>query len=401
MNLFNPKGRPSSLLQLPQAHLSRTHLVASRATNARYNSPLDIPILPYTGHRAVRHHSTTAMLKRAVQQHDGASIPPPASAYKQSSLGNTLQRAGATQGTPAHPLMSTTKHNGAGTQRASEPRAHGIKRTSTGLAKSFSSQEDIFAYPSLNIPGVEKENSLPPTCYTSRNNSNSLATALFDENDFDSDVDLDIEDPATKDTISYPVLPRVAHSIIKPPRDPGYSTKPTTQANAELNSSQPIPWSSSPIEHFKTPQKPAPVKTRRAFLPWSQNQKTQATQEPDDHIESEEESAPPAKRRSLEGKKAVSTPGPKDSYSSQYPWNATASAVKRQQKSLKEQMRSQASAANEADEAVQDAITKKKKATLHRIFLSEEQKNVLNLVTEYKKSVFFTGSAGKKSSNFM
>ncbi len=38
---------------------------------------------------------------------------------------------------------------------------------------------------------------------------------------------------------------------------------------------------------------------------------------------------------------------------------------------------------------------KKKKNTVHRIFLSEEQQNVLNLVTEYKKSVFFTGSAGE------
>jgi ATP-dependent DNA helicase PIF1 len=45
---------------------------------------------------------------------------------------------------------------------------------------------------------------------------------------------------------------------------------------------------------------------------------------------------------------------------------------------------------------LQEAMKKKKRTnTVHRIFLSEEQQNVLNLVTEYKKSVFFTGSAGK------
>ena len=44
---------------------------------------------------------------------------------------------------------------------------------------------------------------------------------------------------------------------------------------------------------------------------------------------------------------------------------------------------------------------KKKKNTIHKIFLSEEQQNVLNLVTEYKKSVFFTGSAGIWSKLFV
>jgi ATP-dependent DNA helicase PIF1 len=43
---------------------------------------------------------------------------------------------------------------------------------------------------------------------------------------------------------------------------------------------------------------------------------------------------------------------------------------------------------------MKEAIKKKKKNTIHKIFLSEEQQNVLNLVAEYKKSVFFTGSAG-------
>ena len=45
----------------------------------------------------------------------------------------------------------------------------------------------------------------------------------------------------------------------------------------------------------------------------------------------------------------------------------------------------------EETDAIKAAIQKKK---LPAMFLSEEQQHVLKLVTEFKKSVFFTGSAG-------
>jgi ATP-dependent DNA helicase PIF1 len=161
-----------------------------------------------------------------------------------------------------------------------------------------------------------------------------------------------------------------------------------------LDSSQPIPWSSSPVEHFRTPQKPVvpKPKAKRAFLPWSQNQKAASSQTLSDQIDSEEETVRPKKRQSVETKQEVaSTPKQK----SQYPWNTTASALKVQQKNLREQNK-KSGKENEAsaEDMVKQAIRKRKKNTVHRIFLSEEQQNVLNLVTEYKKSVFFTGSAG-------
>jgi ATP-dependent DNA helicase PIF1 len=93
-----------------------------------------------------------------------------------------------------------------------------------------------------------------------------------------------------------------------------------------------------------------------------------------------------------EADNAVSTPAKESK--SQFPWNTTASAMKQQQKNFRETNKAQAKANQGTDEDMKEAIKKKKKNTIHKIFLSEEQQNVLNLVAEYKKSVFFTGSAG-------
>jgi ATP-dependent DNA helicase PIF1 len=47
------------------------------------------------------------------------------------------------------------------------------------------------------------------------------------------------------------------------------------------------------------------------------------------------------------------------------------------------------------EDELKKAIEQRKKDTVHRIFLSEEQKHILNLVVNEGKSVFFTGSAGE------
>lgn len=332
------------------------------------------------------------MFKQALQAHDAvASTSPPQTSYKQSSLGNTAGRAGSGQNTTTRAVGKAVRQNSLGSQRPFKPVTQGIKRTSNGIAKSLSSQEDVFDYPTLNIAGMDKENELPAAFHNlSRSTSTNLATALFDEDDFDSDVDLDVEDPANKGTVTHPT------PFQGPPAasmDSGYSTRPPTAQSKIEDSSQPIPWSSSPVEHFKTPTKPA-VKTKRRQLPWGQTLKAQPITETRDHIESEEEDAQPKKRRSLEPEKAVSTPAPKDS-KAQYPFNVTASGLKQQQKVFREQMKAQTKSGQLADDTTQEAIKKKKKQnSVHRIFLSEEQQNVLSLVTECKKSVFFTGSAG-------
>jgi ATP-dependent DNA helicase PIF1 len=327
------------------------------------------------------------MFKQAVQVHNAmAPTSPPSTAYKQAPIGNAFNRTGMAA---TRPLANGANQNTARMPRPSGVIPQGTKRTSNGLAKSLSSQEDILNYPSLNIVDMDKENELPAAFHTSsRSNSGSLASALFDEDDFDSDIDLDVEDPATKGTVTYPTLPQVAPAGS---RDSGYSSRPqSAMPKPEINSSQPIPWSSSPVEHFQTPKKPEPPKTKRRQLPWAHSQKAQPVV--GDEIE-EEDASRSKKRKSTEADKTASTPAPKTSKIG-YEFNTTASAIKLQQKALRENMKAKSKTSQGTEDDVKEAIKKKKKNTVHRIFLSEEQTNVLNLVSEYKKSVFFTGSAG-------
>ena len=386
---YNPKRSPLFCIPHPaRTHSpptrSLTHLPRTRFSTSHLQPPTASPTTPprhYFGYLFTRPHTTTTMFKSAVQNHNAiASTSPPNNAYKQASLGNAFNRTG--------PKTSSTRPVGNETKAAIGATTQGTKRTSNGLVKSLNSQEDDFDYPSLNIAEIdEKENDLPAAFHTTaRNNPGVLAQALFDEDDFDSDIDLDVEDPATKGTVTYPTLPRVGSGGSA---DSGYNSRAhTADLKPEQPSSQPIPWSSSPLSHYKTPQKPEPPKTKRRTLPWTQAQKQQSIQEE----EEEEEIAPPRKRVVKEADKVVSTPVKESK--SQYPWNTTQSALKQQQKTFRETNKAQAKANLGTDEDMKEAIKKKKKNTIHKIFLSEEQQNVLNLVTEYKKSVFFTGSAG-------
>jgi len=86
------------------------------------------------------------------------------------------------------------------------------------------------------------------------------------------------------------------------------------------------------------------------------------------------------------------TPLPKDMSNSPYPWNKTASAFKEEQKKLRQGNRKLVK--DIVGSEVAKSSTKKKRETVARVFLSDEQKSVLNIVAEQKKSVFFTGSAG-------
>lgn len=388
LRLFPAKGPQ---LPLPRAHLSRTRL----STTSRRPQQAGSAPRPYYEFLAARPYTTQNMLQQAVQKHNAvsAAAAPPASsnpAFKQPSLVNTLNRTGPTQRPGTRPVAfganNIAKKNAAGVHQSPTLVSHGTKRTSSGLAKSWSSNEDMFEYPTLNISEMEKENDFPAYRTPSRSNSGGLATALFDEDDFDSDIDLDVEDPATKGTVTYPKLPPASPTATK---DSGYLSRPqSVQPKIELDSSQPIPWSSSPAEHFKTPPKPQPPKSKRRALPWPQQQKQpkqQLTPEP------EEDVAANKKRKSAAvTTNSTFTPLPKDSSKSQYPWNTTASAIKLQQKTLREQHK--AKVAESVDDT--ENVKRKNKNVIAKMFLSDEQKNVLDLVIAHKKSVFFTGSAG-------
>ena len=87
------------------------------------------------------------------------------------------------------------------------------------------------------------------------------------------------------------------------------------------------------------------------------------------------------------------TPLPKEKPSAPYPWNKTASALKEEQRRLR-QGNKKLVRDNEADEASKRFTLAKRKNRVAHVYLSDEQKKIMNLVTEERKSVFFTGSAG-------
>ena len=86
------------------------------------------------------------------------------------------------------------------------------------------------------------------------------------------------------------------------------------------------------------------------------------------------------------------TPLPKDKANSSFPWNKTASAVKEEQKKFRQGHKKLVKDNEGGSE--KSNVKKKGRETVTKVFLSDEQKSVLNLVAEQKRSVFFTGSAG-------
>ena len=376
-------------LPLRQAHLPQTRLLTSTSTSSQRPSALTSrPRHFYDGSLPNRSYSDCEMFHQAVQRQSAAAAIPASSnpAYKQPTIATPYSRTGSTQKPAARPTTfgsdNTLKQNAATTQRPSGQSTQGIKRTSGGWEKSLSQEFDDFDYSSLEISEMEKENSFP-TYRAPAQGKSDLAAVLFDDNDFDSDIDLEAEDPAIKATVTYP-QPSPQNTV-----DSGYSSRPQSmqpknnQPKAEPDSSQPIPWSSSPAEHFKTPPKPA---AKRRQLPWAHKQSKQGSPEPSG------ESSNKRQKSTASTTTQASTPASKSLDKSDYMWTTTASAVKQQQKNFREQNKK---TNQSTDSDLQDAIRKRKKHSVARIFLSEEQQHVLNLVTEYKKSVFFTGSAGE------
>ena len=233
-------------------------------------------------------------------------------------------------------------------------------------------------------------------------------TVFFDENDFedDADVDLDADEPMSRQTsvstmVGYPTLPTNNSSL----SDVSYPTLPPSSpkmtATKPLPSSQPLPWSSSPLEHKLPLAKQGPPRRRK--LPWALDGQNEQRELPSSRraLATEPRTSERKKGQNANGhdssveqeSNTISfTPLPKDLSNTAFPWNKTASAVKEEQKKLR-QGHKKLVKDNEADKG-SVAVSTSKKKTVHRVFLSEEQEHVLNLVAEQKKSVFFTGSAG-------
>jgi ATP-dependent DNA helicase PIF1 len=258
----------------------------------------------------------------------------------------------------------------------------------------------------------------------------------FDLDDFDDDdaLDLDIEYPMALPQMPPP--PRVPLDVISLNVSPMSPAKPSPFKSASHlqppQSSAGMTWSSSPPSHLMKPvasyhsqslqvedhsanfvsSEPSieanPRPAKRRTTPWLQQAAEKRQAEEDQGEVNLDMSIRCFKCMGYghyanacmrERPKAATleefTPLPKVK---SLPWNMTESGIKAQQKALKS-MKRIAKERTTMDEMHAAAKTHNSKPL--KIVLSDEQKNVLKLVTQNKKSVFFTGSAGTGKSVLM
>ncbi|KAK7530706.1 uncharacterized protein J3D65DRAFT_596575, partial [Phyllosticta citribraziliensis] len=147
------------------------------------------------------------MFKKAIDSHDKTSKAPTTSQQFFPSKTNASQQARAlssASGNVSKPTIDALKNPNTG-----------VKRTSTGLAKSLSEPPNAFADGSRRSPYIIDSAS-------KENNSSVLGVELYDD-DFDDDLDLDVEDPAGKASVQYP-------SLSAPPEGP--KSRPATSFTA-------------------------------------------------------------------------------------------------------------------------------------------------------------------------
>jgi ATP-dependent DNA helicase PIF1 len=420
---------------------------------------------------------SSIMFKRAVDVHNASQRPIPAPSTNSSTqqtgvntafkppFRTTPQPLSTTTGNISKTRPAPTTKNNAGSFKVNAGLQHGLKRTSSGLAKVLDTSIDQLDYARLSMGNLQ-DNAI----WIDDDMGKKSSTAVyFDENDFESDIDLEIEEPSVKSIVEYPKLP----SITPPDNDassahlltfsPGaassryFSNGPATSSHAKsiataektiaclskhaglshhapesfrssfphsdstsnhvppISSNDLLPWSSSPAEQaarnhrdpiLKIPDKPIsnvdiepstprPAKrSRRGILPW--NKEGESMKE---EVDVSSVVTSPRKRGRPKGTTngKESTPLSKNIEKDVYAWNTTASAIKEQQKKMKQEQKDKKMRVKESeitDDILHEAAARKKKTRVSRVFLSEEQQHVLNLVVEQRRSVFFTGSAG-------
>lgn len=357
------------------------------------------------------------------------------SSFAPSSFGSQQQAAQPVSPAYKNPLKPSSASALNGVRDSRSPHRAGIKRTSSGLAKSLDGtfENDGGAkYQPIVIGGGQAAGKV------------SIPQAMFDENEFDDDIDLDVEEPLARTTniVSYPDLS--AHLPEKTAQRssqtaaasldsyPSLSTNAAKAGDGLMDfssrseshtmvepepTSSALPWSSSPLEHFQPtgrPQQslqsfafdgtvskksgaqqdgsPQPRPAKRRLLPWFEGLGPQKDSEPTQSIGGTK----------YKSRSSMATPAPSrhpDNKAS-FPWNTTASAIKEQQKKKREETRKMSSrVVDGTEESIRKATSKQKRPA--KVFLSDEQQHVLELVIEKKRSVFFTGSAGTGKSVLM
>lgn len=238
----------------------------------------------------------------------------------------------------------------------------------------------------------------------------SLHDEVDFENDFDDDDMLELAgsfDTPTKPAATTTTTTSTTVSKAETP-EPLPLPRPIFADGGVPPSSAPLPWSSSPPAHHLPPPK-------RRTLPWLEQNKVPETtrftgvkrisevkrdQESkssrDRRLEEAIEATRPEtldSRTKVKEPKVAKTPASKKQT---YPWNTTASAVKAEQKEMRKQQKIRVTTDKKpSDRTIQP------EGKLAPIFLSEEQKNVIDVIAGQGKSVFFTGSAGTGKSVLM
>ena len=215
----------------------------------------------------------------------------------------------------------------------------------------------------------------------------------FDENDFDDDVNLDLDYEA-------PVVKRPQHlsqsTASDLPRKPAIETC-TNGTHGQPGSSIPT-WSSSPLTHKEPPPNAALLRRPTIHL----TDETAPIHPPapqDTNPRPKQKREIPWPKRAQQVQLVASvvpmqTPKVEPGVSKKDPWDITASAAKAEQKKIKQANKKLVRTNEATEEGLRDAIKSKKRKSVVPLFLSDEQKHILNLVVEKRKSVFFTGSAG-------
>lgn len=287
-----------------------------------------------------------------------------------------------------------------------------------GLSQTKSLEGVSSSHSSFHDPGHPDPFAKSQSQYTASGQVASLHDAVyFDENDFDDDADLDleVEDPMNKGHLS------VAKADVNLPVT---QKTPSSDNGANTTSSAALAWSSSPLQHRATPPNAGllrrtkdvhapdveelrtaedidegsePRPTRRRTLPWG-------AEDGNAVAEAAKPGPPEYVQKILDSHRIYkghhqqhngdSTPLPKGDQQFQYPWNKTHSAMKEEQKKLRQATKRLVKSNDASNQDMEQVVRAKKRQKLEAVFLSQEQQRVLKLVVESGKSVFFTGSAG-------
>lgn len=428
-------GISALIARLRQRPLARSPAAATPLpppprSSSRY--PITYPAYHST---LTRPYSAPTMFKKAVDTHHASNKPSKPTLSQQLFPGAAPQQSAkpsqaAIKPNTSRPLATTAGNtdrtgvtvNAGGGARPVHNGAGGLKRTSSGLMKALDSQnafgeEDLPKTGSQQNPYIIEE-----TTPAKKPNAPAMnkMPVYFDENDFDDDIDLDVEDPSTKSTLAHPPTPP---KTTAPPRaeplpklqplphandyksrkqelgrseraDSGYYSQTLraesfTEVEPAPDATQQIPWSSSPTEHtqaapqanalkrfiYSAPEAPEdrPKPSKRRTLPWVEEEKRR-----------EEAAAAAAKYES-------SKVQPKDS---KMLWNTSSTAIKQMQKNHRDINKKLTKTSSTGASGLIGDSLRSKNGKLSRVFLSEEQEHVLKLVVNEGRSVFFTGSAG-------